>query len=325
MEQTSPSIVYILLFLICSYLVRIIAVVPGMTSQFFYWLLYDSFGRCEKRAKRKLECVNNQNDDEYYAIIIGAGFSSLGMAVKMNKLGVDNYILIERHGHVGGTWYANKYPGCACDIPSNLYSFSFEPNPDWLYFFGRQNEIAQYLEYCSDKYDIRRHIHFNTTLTQLTWIEEQQLWEVKTQSNNQEKIFYARSIILGTGPLSNPSYPTNIFGIEKFQGQMCHTAEWNNTIDFKNKHVAVIGTGASAIQVIPAIQQMNVSELLVFQRTPPWIVPRKDRCVSNLEKRIFATFPIIQKLIRKIIYWSREAFVLSFVYIVGHFDFLIKN
>jgi cation diffusion facilitator CzcD-associated flavoprotein CzcO len=314
MEQTPPSAIRLLLYLICSYLLTIIAIIFGFISQFLYWLLFNSFGRHEKRAERKLKCIDDQRDGEYYAVIIGTGFSGLGMAIKLNKLGMDNYILIERHGHVGGTWYVNKYPGCACDVPSNLYSFSFEPNPKWSHYFSRQPEIAEYLEYCTDKYDIRRHIHFNTTVNELRWFEERQLWQVTTQSNNQEKIFYARIIIAGSGPLSNASYPTDIPGMNKFEGKMCHTAKWDRTIQFENKRVAVIGTGASAIQVIPEIQKMNVPELLVFQRTPPWVVPRIDRRLSNFEKRLFENFPILQKFIRRCIYWSREVYVLGFAY-----------
>ena len=157
----------ILLLILGFLIVLSTSLVLGLIGQFIYWLLYDSFGRYEKRVKRKLKLINNQQNDEYYVIIIGTGFSGLGMAIKMNELGMDNYILIERHGHIGGTWYANKYPGCACDIASNLYSFSFEPNPKWSHYFSRQPEIVEYLEYCTDKYDIRRHIQFNTNVTQL--------------------------------------------------------------------------------------------------------------------------------------------------------------
>ena len=232
MEQSSPSVITILLFFICNHLVTIIVVVLGCIGQFLYWLLYDSFGRYEKRANRKLKMPNNQNQDEYHVIIIGTGFSGLGMAIKLNNLGMDNYILIERHGHVGGTWYANQYPGCACDVPSNLYSFSFEPNPKWSYYFSRQPEIAEYLEHCTDKYNIRRHILFNRTVTKLRWIDERQLWQVKTQSNEDDKVFVAQIVIAGTGPLSAAAYPSDIPGIEKFEGKMCHTSEWNKTIDF---------------------------------------------------------------------------------------------
>ncbi|CAF4768986.1 unnamed protein product [Rotaria sp. Silwood1] len=314
MQQILASILRLLLLIICSYLVTIIAVLIGLISQFLYWLVFDSFGRYEKRAKLKLKCINSQKDSEYYAIIIGTGFSGLVTAIKLHKLGIDNYILIERHGYVGGTWYANKYPGCACDVPSNLYSFSFEPNPKWSHYFSRQPEIAEYLEYCTDKYDIRRHIQFNTNVTQLKWIDEQKLWQVTIQSNSQEKQFFARIIFAATGLFSNAAYPNDIPGIDKFQGQMCHTAEWNKSIDFNNKHVAVIGTGASAIQVVPEIQQMNVPQLFVFQRTPSWIIPRVDRHISNFEKRLLTYFPIIQKLIRTSVYCSLETLVLSYGY-----------
>ncbi|CAF1269684.1 unnamed protein product [Rotaria sp. Silwood1] len=302
------------LFLVLGFLIVLLSsLVVGLSGHFIYWLLFDSFGRYEKRTKRKLKIINNQQNDEYYVIIIGTGFSGLGMAIKMNELGMDNYILIERHEHIGGTWYANKYPGCACDIPSNLYSYSFEPNPKWSHYFSRQAEIAEYLEYCTDKYDIRQHIQFNTNVTELTWLEERQLWQVTTESNNQEKIFYAQSIVLGCGLLSNPSYPTDILGIDQFQGRMCHTAKWDKTIDLNNKRVAVIGTGPSAIQTVPEIQQ-NVSELFVFQRTPAWILPRFDRLITDWEKNLYKRFPIIQKFMRVLIYWIMEFFALSFVY-----------
>jgi cation diffusion facilitator CzcD-associated flavoprotein CzcO len=314
MKEILPIKLHILPLILGSFIVVGISLILGLIGHFFYWLLYDSFGRSYERSKRKLKWTNSQRDIEYYVIIIGTGFSGLGMAIKMNKLGMDNYILIERHGHVGGTWYANQYPGCACDVPSNLYSFSFEPNPKWSYYFSRQPEIREYLEYCTDKYNLRRHIYFNTTVTELKWLKDQQLWQVTTQWNDQKDIFYARSVVLGSGLLSTPSYPTDIAGIDKFQGEMCHTAEWNGRIEFKNKRVAVIGTGASAIQVIPEIQKMDVSELIVFQRTPPWVIPRIDRCLNDWEKNLLERFPIVQKLIRVMLYWGTESLALSFAY-----------
>jgi cation diffusion facilitator CzcD-associated flavoprotein CzcO len=314
MEEKSPSIIRLLIYIIVSYIVTIIAILIGLLCQILYWLLFDSFGRKKRRAQRKLKCANQQKDGEYYAIIIGTGFSGLGMAIKLNKLGMDNYILLERYGHVGGTWYRNQYPGCACDVPSNLYSFSFEPNPKWSHYFSRQPEIAEYLEYCTDKYKIRRHIQFNTNVTQLKWIEERQLWQVTTHSNNEEKIFYGRSVVAGSGPLSNASYPTDIPGIDTFKGKMCHTAEWDKTVDFKNKRVAVIGTGASAIQVVPKVHKMGVEQLLVFQRTPPWVIPKIDLALSNWEKNLLKRFPFIQKFIRVVLYWMTECLSLSFVY-----------
>ncbi|CAF1666459.1 unnamed protein product, partial [Adineta ricciae] len=311
MTSTSPSALRLLFYLICSYSASILSILIGLTSQFIYWFLFDSFGRHEKRTRRKLNWTSPERDDEYNVIIVGTGFSGIGTAIRLNQLGMSNYILFDRNAHAGGTWYANQYPGCACDVPSNLYSFSFEPNPNWSYFFSRQPEIWNYLEHCADKYHVRSHIRFNTTVTQLKWIEDQQLWQVTTESNNEEKVYYGRSVVLGTGPLSNAAYPTDIDGIEKFEGEMCHTAKWNKNIDFRNKRVAVVGTGASAIQVVPEVQKMGVKQLLVFQRTPPWVIPRIDRRVTNFEKWLFTCFPMLQRLIRRCIYWSRESYILS--------------
>ena len=307
-------ILRIVLFFLCSYLITFASILIGLTCQFCYWLAVDSFGRHKKRTQRKINPISKENDDEYHVIVIGSGFSGIGLGIKMNRLGLDDYILLERHDRLGGTWYANKYPGCACDVPSNLYSYSFEPNPNWSYFFGRQKEIWDYLEHRADKYDIRRHIRFNTNVVQLKWLENRSLWQVTTQTNEGEKIFYARVIMAATGPLSNASYPTDIEGIDKFQGQMCHTSKWDDSIDFKNKRVAVVGTGASAIQTVPALAEMNVEKVFVFQRTPPWVIPRVDRRVTSIEKRILAWFPFIQKFIRRCLYWSREALVLGFAY-----------
>ena len=314
MEEASPSKVRILLCVLGAYLLMTLTALLGMTGHFFYWFIYDICGLGKQQTNRKLHAPKSQNESEYYALIIGSGFSGLGMAIKLKELGTDNFIVIERLGHLGGTWYANKYPGCACDVPSNLYSFSFEPNPNWSYFFGRQPEIDDYLERCTDKYDIRRHIKFNSTVTKLRWIDDKQLWEITVESNHQENKIHARFVMAGYGPLSNASYPNDIPGIDKFQGEMCHTAEWDKTLSFTNKRVAVVGTGASAIQTVPEVQKAGVTQLLVFQRTPPWIIPRADRIVSKLEKQLFTRFPIIQKFIRALVYWVRESTVLSFTY-----------
>ena len=315
MGEKTPSIVRLLLFAICSYAVTIIAIVIGFVCQFVYWLLFDSFGRREKRSQRKFQHANEfLDDDEFYAVIIGAGFSGIGSAIKLRKLGTKNFIILERNGHIGGTWYANTYPGCACDVPSNLYSYSFEPNPRWSYFFSRQPEIQNYIEHCAKKYDICRHIQFKTNVNELRWIEEKNLWQITTCSNEKEKTLFARFVIAGSGPLSNASYPKDIPGLDQFRGDLFHTARWQNDVELRNKRVAVIGTGASAIQVVPAIQQMNLEKLFVFQRTPPWTIPRVDRKVTEFEKMLFTWFPSLQQAIRRGLYWSREALVLSFGY-----------
>ena len=290
------------------------ALILGLTAQFLYWLFFDSFGRGDARAKRTLKAVNDLKADEHYAIIIGSGFSGLGMAIRLNQIGMDKYLIIERHGKVGGTWYANQYPGCACDVQSNLYSFSFEPNPNWSYHYSRQPEIEKYLNHVTDKYDIRRHIEFNTSVTQLRWLDDRQIWRVTVESNGDEKVYYARFVMVGQGPLSNAAYPTDIPGLGKFRGQMCHTAEWDKSIDFTNKRVAIVGTGASAIQVVPELHKRNLKQMIVFQRTAGWVVPRFDRVVSNWTKKLYSLFPILQKMIRGRIYWFLEATALSFSY-----------
>ena len=241
-------------------------------------------------------------------------FSGLGMAIQLNKLGVNNYVILERHAHIGGTWYANQYPGCACDVPSDLYSFSFEPNPNWSHHFSRRSEIAQYLEYCTDKYNLRRHVQFDTNVSELKWLGERQVWQVNTKSNGTEKYFFGRFIMAGYGPLSNASYPSDIPGLDQFQGQMCHTAQWDDQMTFRNKRVAIVGTGASAVQVVPEIYKEGLEQLLIFQRTAPWVVPRADRLVEDWKKHLYARFPIVQKSIRGWMYWTRESDVLSFAH-----------
>ena len=314
MTQLSPAKLYVLPLLFCSLLVIVSSLILGLIGHALYWLRYDSFARWRAKNERKLKWRNSQRDDEYGVLIVGTGFSGLGMAIKLNQLGMDNYILIERHAHVGGTWYANTYPGCACDVPSNLYSFSFEPNPNWSHYFSRQPEIRAYLDYCANKYDIRRHIEFETTVTEMRWIEQEKRWQVTTKSHDQERVIYARSVVVGSGPLSNVAYPTDIAGIDQFEGEMCHTATWNAKMDVRGKRVAVIGTGASAIQAVPKIHEMGVGQLLVFQRTPPWVIPRLDRRLHQWEKDLYRRVPMLQKLSRVMLYWATESFALAFAY-----------
>lgn len=232
-------------------------------------------------------------------------------------MGMDKFVIVERHSHVGGTWYANQYPGCAVDVSSDLYSYSFEPNPEWSTRYSPQPEVEHYLEHCTEKYGLRPHIQFDTTVLRCDWIDDRQVWKVTTmhKNSNEEKYFYSRFLVGAYGLLSDASYPKNIKGIETFQGQMCHTAEWNRMIDFKGKRVAVIGTGSSAIQLVPQLHKnFDISHLYVFQRTAPWVIPLPNRSITSLEKKIFAFFPFVQKFSRLWTYWKNETLVLSFVY-----------
>ncbi|CAF0933976.1 unnamed protein product, partial [Didymodactylos carnosus] len=301
----------LLLLVLSAYSMYSLSIILGLLGHFIYFLAtrLTRFGQ-----NRKIEWNQEESDGThekpYYVIVIGGGFSGLGLAIKLKKLNVDNYVIFERRGNVGGTWHDNKYPGCACDVPSNLYSFSFEPYPKWSHFFGRQNEIWKYLEYITDKHNLRQKIQFNTKVTRAQWLDDENQWKVTI---NNGRSVYSRYLVSAHGPLSDAQFPTNIAGIDQFKGGMFHSAEWDTAYDFKDKRVAVVGTGASSIQLVPEIQK-EVKQLYIFQRTPPWIVPRADRKVTDTEKKLFERFPLLQKVMRAFVYWAREATIVSFAY-----------
>jgi cation diffusion facilitator CzcD-associated flavoprotein CzcO len=239
--------------------------------------------------------------------IVGTGFSGLGMAINLKRAGRDSFTVLERAGDVGGTWHWNTYPGCACDVPSHLYSFSFAPNPDWPETYSKQPEIRSYLERVATDFGIRPHIQFNTTVESAAWDDDAQRWTIETSNGPVS----ARVLVSGMGPLTEPRIP-DIPGLESFEGETFHSARWNHDYDVEGKRVASIGTGASAIQYVPAIQT-QVDKLHVFQRTAPWIMPHSNRRISDLERTIYRRFPLLQKLNRAGVYAGREAAVLGFV------------
>ena len=206
--------------------------------------------------------------------IVGTGFSGLGLAIKLKQRGMENFVILERANDIGGTWRDNTYPGCACDVPSHLYSFSFAPNPDWSRHFSPQREIWAYLRDCAERFGLARHILLNHELLEAAWDEDASRWRIQTS----QWLFTADVLALGNGPLSEPSIPA-IPGLERFKGTVFHSAQWNHEHDLTGERVAVIGTGASAIQFVPQIQP-QVKHLTLFQRTPPWIIPRNDHAIS---------------------------------------------
>ncbi len=238
--------------------------------------------------------------------ILGTGFSGLGMAIQLKRRGYDDFLIVEQATDVGGTWRDNTYPGCACDIPSHLYSFSFASNPQWSHMFSPQNEIQDYLRHCMERFGLRPYIQWNTTLQEASWDEEEQRWQITTSRGK----FTSSILILGNGPLSEPSLPL-IPGIERFAGTLFHSSRWDHNYDLTDKRVAVIGTGASAIQFVPRIQP-QVKHLTLFQRTPPWITPRLDHPIAGWKKILFRFLPFTQQLIRTRMYWQRELLVLGF-------------
>lgn len=239
--------------------------------------------------------------------IIGAGFSGLGLAIALLRRGTRDLVVFERADDVGGTWRDNTYPGAACDVPSNLYSFSFAPNPTWSRSFSPQPEIQGYLRRCAERYGVLDHVRFGQEVTRAVWDEEASCWELETTGGPLR----ADVLVSARGPLSEPTYPP-IAGLERFEGTVFHSARWNHHHDLAGERVAVIGTGASAIQFVPEIQPV-AGRLHVFQRTPPWIIPRRERRFTRLEHALFRSFPLTQLAARAAVYWAREAYVLGFV------------
>jgi cation diffusion facilitator CzcD-associated flavoprotein CzcO len=241
-------------------------------------------------------------------LIVGTGFAGLGMAVRLRQAGVDDFVVLERAGEVGGTWRDNTYPGAACDVPSNLYSFSFAPNPDWSRSFSPQAEIQDYLRRVATDFGVRPHIRFHHEVLGATWDEAARRWEVRTNAGD----FVADVVVSATGALSDPAIPP-LPGLDRFEGTVFHSARWRHDHDLSGKRVAVVGTGASAIQFVPQIQP-QVEHLTVFQRTPPWILPRWDRAFRPAERWAFRRLPLVQRLARAGIYWGREQMVAGFVF-----------
>jgi len=241
--------------------------------------------------------------------IIGAGFSGLGMAKKLKDAGIEDFVILEAADEVGGTWRDSKYPGAAVDVPNHLYSYSFEQNPKWTRMFSDSGEIQQYIVGIADKYNLRPKIRFNTKVVEAHFDEANNLWQAKT---NKGEILTARFVVGAMGPFAESRIP-DVPGVKKFKGIMAHTAKWDNKIDLRGKRVAVVGSGASAIQVVPAVQPL-VKELKVFQRTPSWIVPKADYEYSELEKMVYRYLPFTQKVRRAVIYGLTELLATAIVW-----------
>jgi cation diffusion facilitator CzcD-associated flavoprotein CzcO len=240
-------------------------------------------------------------------LVIGTGFSGLCMGVKLREMGETDFVLLERADDVGGTWRDNTYPGCACDVPSHLYSFSFEPNPNWSRMYAPQPEIYAYLKGVATKYDLLKHIRFNANLVSARFDDARKLWVVEADDG---RVFEADILVSGMGGLSNPALP-DIKGLEKFKGETFHSATWDHDYNLVGKRVAVIGSGASAIQFVPNIAP-QVDHLYYFQRTPPWVVPKDDRALSHREKADFNAHPWRQRWERTKLYWTMEMRFLAF-------------
>ena len=237
--------------------------------------------------------------------IVGAGFGGLGMAIRMKQEGMHDLVVIERDDDVGGTWWANSYPGCQCDIPSNLYSFSFARNPDWDRAYPMRDQILEYLRDCARRFGIMPHTRLSCELLDASWLADEQRWELETTTG---KVF-ARVLVAAPGLLSEPSKPT-LPGLDRFEGSAFHTAEWDHSDDLTGKRVALIGSGATAVQVVPEIQP-RVAKLHLFQRTPPWVIPHTDHAVARGMRALYRRMPLLQDASRAIVYGLRETMALG--------------
>jgi cation diffusion facilitator CzcD-associated flavoprotein CzcO len=237
-------------------------------------------------------------------VIVGSGFSGLAMAVALLRSGREDFLILERGDDVGGTWRDNSYPGCACDVPSHLYSLSFAPNARWTSTFSPQAEIQSYLQRVALDHHVLPHVRLNCELDSAHWDDHEQLWQLQTNQGS----LTTRVLITAAGALSEPAIP-DLPGLDQFEGSVFHSATWDHDHDLTGERVAVIGTGASAIQFVPQIQP-RVSKLHLFQRTPPWVMPRPDRPLTRFERIVYRRLPAAQRAMREGIYWARELFAI---------------
>jgi len=234
-------------------------------------------------------------------VIVGAGFGGIGLGIKLLQAGIESFEILERADSIGGVWRDNAYPGLSCDIPSHLYSLSYEPNPDWSRLYAPRDEILAYEEKLITKYGLGRHIRTGTPVARADFDEADGVWSVTTEDGEEIE---ADIFVCATGQLSRPA-PAPLPGLERFEGPSFHSSRWDDEVELTGKRVAVVGTGASAVQIVPEIAD-EVDRLHVFQRSAPWVVPKGDREYSALEHRLFRRFPALLRVVRKRQYWAYE-------------------
>ncbi|MEV6275003.1 NAD(P)/FAD-dependent oxidoreductase [Nocardia sp. NPDC051832] len=241
--------------------------------------------------------------------IIGAGFAGIGAAIRLRQKGIHDFTLFERGTEIGGTWRDNTYPGAACDIPSRLYSYSFAPNPDWSHTYSGSKEILGYIESMAAEFGLNDRIRFGHTVTGIEFDEPAGQWTIGFEGREPVR---ARSVVLASGPLANASFP-NIRGLEDYAGHKIHSARWDHDYDFTGKRVAVVGTGASAVQIIPELVKQAAS-VKVFQRTPGWVLPRVNRRTNPLLKQLYRQVPASESLARQVWFYGHESVALGVVW-----------
>ena len=242
---------------------------------------------------------------EVRALVVGAGMSGIAMAAKLKEAGIDDFAVIEKSDRVGGTWRENTYPGCGCDVPSALYSFSFAPNPGWTRTFASQPEILAYVEKTARRVGVLDHIRFRTEMLGAAWDADRRRWDVETSDGR----YVAQVVIAAAGPITEPAVPA-LPGIESFTGDVFHSGRWNHSVDLRGKRVAVVGTGASAVQFIPRIRR-DADRLHVFQRTASWVVPKPDVPLGRGAHAAFRRLPALQRGLRAGVDYALEGITFS--------------
>ncbi len=232
-------------------------------------------------------------------VVVGAGFAGIGAAIQLQQMGAD-YVVLEKAAEIGGVWRDNTYPGCGCDVPAALYSFSFAPNPRWSRLFAKQAEIRDYTVETARQFGVLDHVRLNTHMQEARWSDTESCWHIQTNQG----VFKARFVIMACGPMHVPTRPA-IAGWDSFTGRHFHSSQWDHSLDLKGQRVAVIGTGASAIQFVPEIAK-QVTSLSVFQRTAPWVLPKMDMAISPAWQQRFARYPRWQSVLRKLLYAQFE-------------------
>jgi len=242
-------------------------------------------------------------------LIVGAGFAGLGSAIRLRQAGISDVVILERGAEVGGTWRDNQYPGAACDIPSNLYSFSFAPNPEWSRGYSGSAEILAYTRDLVARFELADCIRLRHTVTGLAFDEVKGQWRVQVAGKPEMR---ARSVVLAQGPLSNASFP-NIAGLGTYNGHTMLSSRWDHDYDLAGKRVAVIGTGASAIQIVPELVK-SAASVKVFQRTAPWVLPRPDYATPASMRALFARVPAAQSAVRAAMYAAHESMATGLIW-----------
>src|SRR4051794_23691510 len=245
-------------------------------------------------------------------LIVGAGFAGLCAAIKLQEDGETDFLVVEKGSDVGGTWRDNTYPGAACDVPSQLYSYSFATNPEWSMSYSPQPEIQAYLRSVAERSGTLDRFEFDTRFEDAAWDHQAQVWRSRVSGPNGERTIVSSTLVVAAGSLSEPKLP-EIDGIETFQGDLFHSSRWDHDVDLAGKRVAVIGTGASAVQIVPEVQKA-AAHLDVYQRTAPWVIPRDDRTYPRAGRVALRHLPALARLYRTATYWAHEGYVPAFTW-----------